>query len=83
MWPTCGPGVAQNSKIRQFCMCVNEAFGDMLLAPAVGDPLLEAVDLIDERPAPHLGCPVLIWVHGVGRYPAAVTQRDAPRNTGN
>ncbi len=77
MWPTCGPGVAQISKIRQFCMCVNEAFGDMLLAPAVGDPLLEAVDLIDERPAPHLGCPVLIWVHGHRRYRPSVTQRDA------
>ncbi len=46
--PSCGPGVAQNSKIRQFSMCVNEAIGDMLLAPAIGDPLLEAVDLIDE-----------------------------------
>jgi hypothetical protein len=26
--------VAQNSKIRQFSMCVNEAFGDMLLVLA-------------------------------------------------
>jgi hypothetical protein len=32
--PSCSPRVAQNSKIRQFSMCVNEAFGDMLLVLA-------------------------------------------------
>ncbi len=77
--PLCGV----RSEALQFAAGVGQPISDVPLVSAIGDPSFEAVDLIDERPAPHLGCPVLIWVHGVGRYPAAVTQRDAPRNTGN
>jgi hypothetical protein len=78
--PSCGPSVAQNRKIRQFGACVSEAFGDMLLAPAFGDPLLEAVDLIDECSASRLDGTITVRVHGIGRYMPSGTQRDAPHN---
>lgn len=48
------------------------------IVPAARDPLFEAVDLICERPAAYVDGPVLVRIHNVGRYRAAVTAKGAP-----